>query len=64
MWFFRSRFERLVDLKQAEKHIDEVKPELEKGDVLALIIAAIKVFFPVVLVVFLMLYILSIWLAK
>jgi len=64
MWFFRKRFESLVDLKKTEKHIDEVKPELEKGDVPALIIAAVKVFFPIVLVVFLILFLVANWLSK
>jgi hypothetical protein len=64
MWFFRSKFERLVDLKETEKRIGGIKSELEKGDVPALIIAAVKVFFPVVLVVFLMLLVLSRWLAR
>ena len=61
MWFFgKSRFERLVNVKEAEKRFaTEVKPELEKGDALAMIVAAFIVFTPVLLLILAVLWLFS-----
>ena len=61
MWFFhKSRFESLVNEKEAEERFAaEVKPELEKGDVPAMIIAAFIVFTPVLLLILCMLWLFS-----
>ncbi|MDR1836217.1 MAG: hypothetical protein LBQ89_01010 [Treponema sp.] len=50
MWFFhKRRFQKLVDEKEAEKNFAQIKPELEKGDPPAMVIAALLVFMPYVL---------------
>ena len=50
MWFFnKRRFEKLVDEKEAEKKFNEVRPELEKGDLFAMVTAALLVFMPFIL---------------
>jgi hypothetical protein len=60
MWFFhKGRFESLVNEKEAEKRFAEVKPELEKGDVPAMIIAAFIVFAPVLLLILCVLWLFS-----
>jgi len=60
MWFLhKGRFESLVNEKEAEKRFAEVKPELEKGDVPAMIIAAFIVFAPVVLLLLAVLWLFS-----
>ena len=52
MWFFhKRRFEKLVNEKEAEKNFAQVRPELEKGDLPAIVIAALIVFMPYVLVI-------------
>jgi len=52
MFFFHKRkFSKMVDEKEAEKRFAEIKPELEKGDIPAIIIAALKVFMPFVLAI-------------
>jgi len=53
MWFLhKGRFKSLVNEEEAEKRFaTEVKPELEKGDVPAMIIAAFIVFAPVLLLI-------------
>ncbi|MDR1803394.1 MAG: hypothetical protein LBQ94_07275 [Treponema sp.] len=60
MFFFnKDRFASLVNEKEAEKRFAEVKPELEKGDVPAMIIAAFIVFAPVVLLIICVLWLFS-----
>ena len=60
MWFFhKGRFESLVNEKEAEKRFAEVRPELEKGDVPAMIIAAFIVFAPVLLLILAVLWLFS-----
>jgi len=61
MWFFhKSRWERLVNEKEAEKRFaDEVRHELEKGDVPAMIIAAFIAFAPVLLLILALLWLFS-----
>ena len=61
MWFpFKSRFEKLVDVKKAEERFaEEVRPELEKGDLPALIVAAFIVFAPALLLILAMLWFFS-----
>jgi len=51
MWFFGKRkIDRLLDVKELEKKRDEEEPlKLEKGDLPAMLIAALIVFGPVVL---------------
>jgi hypothetical protein len=51
MWFFgKDKFERLINEKESAKRFnEEVRPELEKGDGLAIVIAALLVFMPIVL---------------
>ncbi|MCL2244988.1 MAG: hypothetical protein FWC03_11065 [Treponema sp.] len=52
MFFLHKRkFSKLVDEKEAIKSFNEVKPELEKNDLKAMIIAALIVFIPVILVI-------------
>jgi len=51
LFFHKRRFEKLVDEKEAEKNFAQVKPELEKGDLPAMAIAALIVFMPYVLVI-------------
>ena len=60
MWFLhKSRFESLVNEKEAEKRFTEIKPELEKGDIPAMIIAAFIVFTPVLLLILCVLWLFS-----
>jgi len=60
MWFLhKGRFESLVNEKEAEKRFAEVKPELEKGDVPAIIIAAFIVFAPALLLILCVLWLFS-----
>jgi len=61
MFFFnKDRFASLVNEKEAEKRfVTEVKPELEKGDVPALIIAAFIVFAPALLLILCVLWLFS-----
>ena len=50
MFFFRNRLKDFVNVEEAERRVkEEGKAELEKGDLLAITIAAIRVFFPVLL---------------
>jgi len=51
MWFFGKRkIDRLLDVKELEKKRDEEEPlKLEKGDLPAMLIAALIVFGPVVI---------------
>ena len=52
MWFFHKRhFGKLVDEKEAEKKFAQVRPELEKNDLPAMVIAALIVFMPYVLAI-------------
>jgi hypothetical protein len=52
MWFLhKRRFGKLVDEKEAEKNFAQVKPELEKGDLPAMVIAALITFMPYVLAI-------------
>jgi len=52
MWFFhKKKFSKLVNEKEAEMKFAQVKSEFEKGDVPAMIIAALIVFMPVILVI-------------
>ena len=52
MWFFhKRRFERLVDEKEAKNNFAKVRPELEKGDLPAMVIAALVVFIPFILII-------------
>jgi uncharacterized RDD family membrane protein YckC len=52
MWFLhKRRFRKLVNEKEAEKNFAEVKPELEKDDPPAMVIAALLVFMPFVLAI-------------
>jgi len=61
MFFFnKDRFAGLINEKEAEKRFAaEVKPEMEKGDVPALIIAAFIVFAPALLLILCVLWLFS-----
>ena len=60
MWFFhKGRFESLVNEKEAEERFAKIRPELEKGDVPAMIIAAFIVFAPVLLLILCVLWLFS-----
>ena len=47
----KRRFKKLFDEKQAEENFAQVRPELEKGDVPAMIIAAFIAFLPFIIVI-------------
>ena len=49
LFLHKRKFGRLVDEKEAAQKFSEVRPELEKGDLPALIIAAVITFLPYVL---------------
>jgi len=51
MLFFKRRFEKIVNEKEAIKKFAEVRPEMEKGDFKAMVIAAILVFLPIILII-------------
>ena len=52
MWFFhKRRFGKLIDEKEAIKNFEKVRPELEKGDHKAMVIAALLVFIPIILAI-------------
>ena len=53
MWFpGKGRFDRMVDSKEAHRRFnEEIRPELEKGDLPAMIIAGLVTFLPVVLAI-------------
>ena len=60
MWFpHKRRFESLVNEKEAEERFNKIKPELEKGDVPAMIIAAFIVFAPALLLIIAVLWFFS-----
>jgi len=60
MWFpHKRRFESLVNEKEANERFAKVKPELEKGDVPAMIIAAFIVFAPALLLILCVLWLFS-----
>jgi len=60
MWFFHKRhFKKLIDIKSAEDRFSEVRPEMEKGDLPAIIIAALIVFGPFILMLTGILFLLS-----
>jgi hypothetical protein len=62
MLFFRRRIERVLDVKKIEeRHRTEEKEPLEKGDLLAMMIAAFLVFLPAVLLLIGVVYLL-LWL--
>jgi len=50
-FLFNRRFKQLIDEKEAEKKFAEVRPELEKNDPLAMVIAAFIVFMPYILAI-------------
>ena len=61
----KDRFASLVNEKEAKKRFDtEVKPELEKGDVPAMIIAAFIVVAPILLLILCVLWFFSSLLGK
>jgi cell division septal protein FtsQ len=48
--FFKRKIKRVLNLEEIEeRHEKEIKEELEKGDLFAMIIAALIVFTPVIL---------------
>lgn len=48
--FFKRKIKRVLSLEEIEeRHEKEIKEELEKGDLFAMIIAALIVFTPVIL---------------
>jgi hypothetical protein len=52
MWFFhKRRFEKLVDEKKALHDFSQSRAELEKGDLPAILIAALVTFIPPVAVI-------------
>ncbi len=60
--FFRRKVERVLDVKKIEeRHRTEEKEPLEKGDLLAMLIAAFLVFLPVILLLIFVVYLL-LWL--
>ncbi len=60
--FFRRKVERVLDVKKIEeRHRTEEKEPLEKGDLLAMLIAAFLVFLPVILMLIFVVYLL-LWL--
>jgi hypothetical protein len=60
--FFRKKVERVLDVKKIEeRHRTEEKEPLEKGDLLAMLIAAFLVFLPVILILIFVVYLL-LWL--
>ena len=65
MFFFgKRRFGRLVDEKKAAKEFGELRGELEKGDLKAMVIAALITFLPLVLAVAGILLLFARWLAR
>jgi len=50
MLFFRKKFEKLVDEKEAIKKFAGLRPQMEKGDLKAMVIAAVLVFLPAILI--------------
>jgi len=52
MWFLHKRkFEKLVDENEAKRNFAKVRTELEKGDLKAMVIAALVVFIPFILLI-------------
>jgi len=52
MFFLHKRkFEKLVDEKEADRRFAEVRPEMEKSDFKAMVIAALITFMPVILLI-------------
>jgi len=52
MWFLhKRRFAKLIDEKETAKNFSQVRPELEKGDLPAMIIAALVTFLPYVAII-------------
>jgi len=52
MWIFNKRkVDRLVNQKEALKKFSETRPELEKGDLAAMVFAALLTFLPLIIIV-------------
>jgi len=52
MFFFhKKKFNKMIDEKEAAESFAKVRPEMEKGDLKAMVIAALIVFLPVVLLI-------------
>ena len=52
MWLFRkNRLNEIVDEKKAEENFARVRPELEKNDLPAIIIAALITFVPYIIAI-------------
>lgn len=50
MFFFKKRIDKLIDVKKAEEELKKPMEEpLEKGDLPAMLLAAFLVFFPIVI---------------
>jgi hypothetical protein len=61
----RNKFKKMVNEKEAsERFQNEIRPELEKGDLPAMIMAGLIVFMPVVILVGAMFWLLAFFLGR
>jgi len=51
VFLHKKKFNKLIDEKKAYEEFAKVKPEMEKGDLKAMIIAALLVFIPIILLI-------------
>jgi len=51
LFLSRKKFNKIIDEKKAHEEFAKVRPEMEKGDLKAMIIAAIIVFLPVIILI-------------
>jgi len=49
LFLHKRRFEKLVDEKEAISNFAKTRPEMEKGDLKAMVLAALITFLPVIL---------------
>jgi len=51
LFFYKRKFEKLVNEKEAVENFTKARAEMEKGDFKAMVIAALIVFLPVILLI-------------
>jgi len=51
LFLHKKKFNKLIDEKKAHEEFAKVRPEMEKGDLKAMVIAALIVFLPVIILI-------------
>jgi len=51
LFLHKKKFNKLIDEKKASEEFAKVRPEMEKGDLTAMVIAALIVFIPIIILI-------------